>query len=168
MTDASPPDLLPAGTDAAETSSAPASALPPEELERLTDDIVAALKTVYDPEIPVNIYELGLIYDVTIKAPGDVHVLMTLTAPACPVAETLPPEVEEVIRNVPGVSSAKVEVVWELAWDMSRMSDEAKLELGLARGRKQHDKRHAIAARDADREATRAMSRDQSGKNVYD
>jgi FeS assembly SUF system protein len=103
----------------------------PIEYMPLQGEVIEAIRQIYDPEIPVNIYELGLIYEVNIKPPGDVHVLMTLTAPACPVAETLPPEVEDAIRNVPGVSSAKVEVVWDPPWDMSNMSDEAKLELGL-------------------------------------
>lgn len=97
----------------------------------LQGEVIEAIRQIYDPEIPVNIYELGLIYEVNIAPPGDVHIVMTLTAPACPVAETLPPEVEDAVRNVPGVSSAKVEVVWDPPWDMSRMSEEAKLTLGL-------------------------------------
>jgi FeS assembly SUF system protein len=103
----------------------------PIEYMPLQGEVIEAIRQIYDPEIPVNIYELGLIYEVNITPPGDVHVVMTLTAPACPVAETLPPEVEDAVRNVPGVSSAKVEVVWEPAWDMARMSEEAKLTLGL-------------------------------------
>jgi FeS assembly SUF system protein len=101
------------------------------EMMPLHGDVMEALRQVFDPEIPVNIVELGLIYEVTATPPGDVKVAMTLTAPACPVAETLPVEVEQRVRSVPGVTSATVEVVWDPPWDMSRMSDEAKLELGL-------------------------------------
>jgi len=97
----------------------------------LQGEVIEAIRQVYDPEIPVNIYELGLIYEVSVSPAGDVHVKMTLTAPACPVAGTLPGEVEDKIRSVEGVTSATVEVVWDPPWDMSRMSDEAKLELGL-------------------------------------
>ncbi len=101
------------------------------EMMPLQGEVIEAIRQVYDPEIPVNIYELGLIYEVNLSPPGDVHVKMTLTAPACPVAGTLPGEVEDKIRSVEGVTSATVEVVWDPPWDMSRMSDEAKLELGL-------------------------------------
>lgn len=97
----------------------------------LQGEVIEALRSVFDPEIPVNIFELGLIYDVIVDDEGAVLVKMTLTAPACPVAETLPVEVEEKVRSVPGVTKAHVELVWEPPWDMSRMSDEAKLELGL-------------------------------------
>jgi FeS assembly SUF system protein len=103
----------------------------PMEMLPLQGEVIEALRTIYDPEIPVNIYELGLIYDVIIDKSKDVVVKMTLTAPACPVAETLPVEVEERVRQVEGVKSARVEIVWDPPWDMSRMSDEAKLELGL-------------------------------------
>ncbi len=97
----------------------------------LQGEVIEALRSVYDPEIPVSIFELGLIYDVIINNDSDVVIKMTLTAPACPVAETLPVEVEEKVRQIPGVKSARVEIVWDPPWDMSRMSDEAKLELGL-------------------------------------
>src|SRR5688500_17116047 len=97
----------------------------------LQGEVIEALRSIYDPEIPVNIFELGLIYDVVISNDANVVVKMTLTAPACPVAETLPVEVEEKVRQVEGVKSARVEIVWDPPWDMSRMSDEAKLELGL-------------------------------------
>lgn len=93
--------------------------------------VMAALKTVYDPEIPVNITELGLIYDVLIDAQSRVGVRMTLTAPACPAAQSLPVEVKQKAAAVPGVSEARVEIVWEPAWTMERMSDAAKLQLGL-------------------------------------
>ena len=92
--------------------------------------LVAAIKTVYDPEIPVNVYDLGLIYDLVIND-GRVAVNMTLTAPACPVAGILPGQVEAVLRQVPGVKEAQVSLVWEPPWTQDRMSDEAKLELGL-------------------------------------
>ena len=107
------------------------SAIPPEELDRLTDDLVAALKTVYDPEIPVDIYELGLIYDVDISEDGDAVVTMTLTTPHCPVAESLPNEVELRVLSLPGIRDAEVKLVWDPPWDPSKMSDEARLELGM-------------------------------------
>jgi FeS assembly SUF system protein len=97
----------------------------------LKERVIEALKTVYDPEIPVNIYELGLVYTLDIDAEGHVNVDMTLTAPGCPVAGTLPPEVETKIRQVPGVTSAKVNLVWEPAWDRSRMSEIARFMLGM-------------------------------------
>jgi FeS assembly SUF system protein len=93
--------------------------------------IVGALRTVRDPEIPVNIYDLGLIYDLDIAADGQVGIRMTLTAPACPVAGTMPGMVEEAVRGVEGVSGATVELVWDPPWSAERMSEEARLELGL-------------------------------------
>jgi FeS assembly SUF system protein len=100
-------------------------------LEQLEKDVIDMIRTCYDPEIPVNIYELGLIYEVNINEAFDVHILMTLTSPSCPVAETLPPDVEDKIRTVEGVNSAKVEITFEPTWDQSMMSEEAKLELGF-------------------------------------
>ena len=100
-------------------------------IEQLEKDVIDMIRTCYDPEIPVNIYELGLIYEVNINEAFDVHVLMTLTSPSCPVAETLPPDVEDKIRTVEGVNSAKVEITFEPTWDQSMMSEEAKLELGF-------------------------------------
>jgi FeS assembly SUF system protein len=100
----------------------------PAVLER---DVVAALRTCYDPEIPVDIYELGLIYDVTVGADGVVQVRMTLTSPGCPAAQELPAEVERTVRAVPGVSDARVEVVFDPPWDTCRMSEAARLKLGL-------------------------------------
>jgi FeS assembly SUF system protein len=97
----------------------------------LEERVIEALKTVYDPEIPVNIYELGLVYNLDIDTEGNVKVDMTLTAPGCPVAGTLPPEVEAKIREVPGVTSAQVNLVWEPAWDRSRMSELARFMLGM-------------------------------------
>jgi FeS assembly SUF system protein len=99
--------------------------------EQLEKDVIEMIRTCYDPEIPVNIYELGLIYEITINEENDVHVLMTLTSPSCPVAETLPPDVEAKIATVEGVKSAKVEITFEPTWDQSMMSEEAKLELGF-------------------------------------
>jgi FeS assembly SUF system protein len=99
--------------------------------ETLKDRIVEALKTVYDPEIPVNIYEIGLIYEVEVDEEGAASVLMTLTSPMCPVAESLPAEVEVKVRQVEGVSSAKVEVTWDPPWEPDFMSEAAKLELGM-------------------------------------
>jgi len=105
--------------------------LTPQERNAIEVEIVDTLCTVYDPEIPVNIYELGLIYDITVGKEGDVKVEMTLTSPGCPVAGTLPGEVEAKVKRVEGVTDAKVELVWEPPWSMDRMSDEAKLELGM-------------------------------------
>lgn len=106
-------------------------AIPPEEIDRLTNDIVAALKTVQDPEIPADIYELGLIYKVEIDDDRQVAIDMTLTAPGCPVAGEMPIWVENAVNAVPGVSGTKVKVVFDPPWDQSRMSDEAKLAVGM-------------------------------------
>ena len=94
-------------------------------------EVIEALRLVYDPEIPVNIYELGLIYEVDVDNHGFVDIAMTLTSPACPVAGTLPGEVENKVRQVEGVSNVHVELVWEPPWSMDRMSEEARLELGF-------------------------------------
>lgn len=99
--------------------------------EGLKQAVVSVLKTCFDPEIPVNIYDLGLIYDIDVDPENTVHIKMTLTSPACPVAESLPPEVEERIKNLPGVTNATVEVVWEPPWDKDKMTDEAKLQLNM-------------------------------------
>ncbi|HZD92182.1 MAG TPA: SUF system Fe-S cluster assembly protein [Pseudolabrys sp.] len=107
------------------------SALPPDELTRLTDDIIGALKTVYDPEIPADIYELGLIYKVDIGDDRTVSVDMSLTSPNCPAAQDLPIMVENAVSSVQGVKETKVEVVWDPPWDPSRMSDEARLVLNM-------------------------------------
>lgn len=103
----------------------------PAKTDELRPAIQAALKRVYDPEIPVDIWELGLIYDVFVTADGVVGIRMTLTAPACPAAQVLPGEVELAAKGVAGVTDAKVEIVWEPAWDKDRMSDAAKLQLGM-------------------------------------
>jgi len=107
------------------------SALPAEELEQLTDGIIAALKTVYDPEIPADIYELGLIYKVDIGDDRAVKIDMSLTSPNCPSAQELPIMVENAVASVPGVRDTKVDVVWDPPWDPSRMSDEARLVLNM-------------------------------------
>jgi len=107
------------------------SALPQEELDRLTDELVAAFKTVFDPEIPVDIYELGLIYKVDVSDDRDVVVDMTLTAPGCPVAGEMPGWVQNAVESIPGVRSCHVNLVFEPAWDQSRMSDEARLQLNM-------------------------------------
>ena len=118
---------------AASTPNKPAttSALPETELAQLSDGVVAALKTVYDPEIPADIYELGLIYRVDIADDRMVTVDMTLTSPNCPAAAELPVMVENAVASVPGVSGAKVNVVWDPPWDQSRMSDEARVTLNM-------------------------------------
>ena len=103
----------------------------PAKMDEIAPKVIEALKTVYDPEIPVNIYEMGLIYDVLVNAEGMVGVRMTLTAPACPAAQSLPVEVRDKARSVEGVTDAKVEVVWEPPWTKDRMSDAAKLALGM-------------------------------------
>lgn len=103
----------------------------PEERKHLEERVIDMLKSVYDPEIPVDIYELGLIYDVVIHDNASVYIKMTLTSPACPVAESLPNEVEQKVASVPGVSGAKVEITFEPAWDRSMMSEAAQLELGF-------------------------------------
>lgn len=103
----------------------------PSDPEALREPIIAALRTVYDPEIPVNIYDLGLIYRIEIAADGAVEIDMTLTAPACPVAGTMPVLVQEAAGTVAGVTSVEVALVWDPPWDMAKMSEEARLELGM-------------------------------------
>jgi FeS assembly SUF system protein len=112
-------------------SVSPPSALPKAELDRITDDLVAQFKTVFDPEIPVDIYELGLIYKVDINDEGFVDIDMTLTAPGCPVAGEMPGWVETAARKVRGVTGAKVNLTFDPPWTTARMSDEAKLELNM-------------------------------------
>jgi FeS assembly SUF system protein len=107
------------------------AALPPEELDRLTEDLIVALKTVFDPEIPVDVYELGLIYRVDVDDSRFVSIDMTLTAPGCPVAGEMPTWVENAVTAVPGVSGAKVNMVFEPPWNQTRMSEEAKIALDM-------------------------------------
>jgi FeS assembly SUF system protein len=103
----------------------------PRKTEELRPAIVAAISTVFDPEIPVNIWELGLIYEVAVDASSTAVVTMTLTAPGCPAAQSLPAEVASKVKAVPGVTDAKVDVVWEPGWTKDRMSEAAKLQLGM-------------------------------------
>jgi len=119
---AAAPETAPAGAT---------SALPQEEVSRLTDEIVNALKTVYDPEIPADIYELGLIYKIDIADDRAVTVDMTLTTPNCPSAQELPTMVENAVASVPGVGPVNVNVVWDPPWEPSRMSDEARVVLNM-------------------------------------
>jgi FeS assembly SUF system protein len=107
------------------------SSIPPDELERLHGDLVSALKTVFDPEIPVDIYELGLIYKIDVDDDRNIGIEMTLTAPGCPVAGEMPGWVENAVASVPGVGQVDVKLVFEPPWDMSRMSDEARLALNM-------------------------------------
>jgi FeS assembly SUF system protein len=115
----------------AEQGAAAASAIPADEMTRLSDEIVGALKTVFDPEIPADIYELGLIYKVDINDDRMVNIDMTLTTPNCPSAAELPVQVENAVAGVPGVREAKVNIVWDPPWDPSRMSDEARAVLNM-------------------------------------
>jgi FeS assembly SUF system protein len=119
------PDGETAANPGSNPGSSPAGAKPTE------DALIAAVATVYDPEIPVNIYELGLIYTIDIQDDGRVKVEMTLTAPACPSAQELPVQVQEAIMSVPGVTDCEVETVWDPPWDPSRMTDEARLQLNM-------------------------------------
>ena len=104
---------------------------PAEPGGNLYEQVIDALKEIYDPEIPVNIYDLGLIYSVELTPDSDAKILMTLTTPHCPVAESMPGEVELRVGSVPGIGDAEVELVWDPPWDPQKMSDEAKLELGM-------------------------------------
>lgn len=124
---------LESGTDTVLEDAKPdedkGSAIPEEELDRITDDIIAALKTVYDPEIPVDVYELGLIYRIDIDDDRTVDIDMTLTAPGCPVAGEMPAWVENAVATVEGVGDVRVKMVFDPPWDPSRMSDEARVAL---------------------------------------
>ena len=128
-------DVKPAATapDTADQAApaAAGAALPQDEINRLTDEIVASLKTVYDPEIPADIYELGLIYKIDIADDRKVAIDMTLTTPNCPSAQELPLMVENAVSSVPGVGPVEVNVVWDPPWEPSRMSDEARVVLNM-------------------------------------
>ena len=119
------------GGEAVSAEARPGASIPPEELEQLTADIVAALKTVYDPEIPADIYELGLIYKIDVDDNRNVAVEMTLTAPGCPVAGEMPIWVENAVASVAGVGQVAVQLTFDPPWDQTRMSDEARLALGM-------------------------------------
>ncbi len=124
-------DTIDLSTPAETPDTAKENALPQEELDRLTDELIAAFKSVFDPEIPVDIYELGLIYKVDVSDDRDVEVDMTLTAPGCPVAGEMPIWVENAARSVEGVRDVKVNLTFDPPWDPSRMSDIARLELNM-------------------------------------
>jgi len=117
--------------DAVPIDAPAASALPQAELDKLTDDLIDKLKTVFDPEIPVDIYELGLIYKVDVSDDKDVVVDMTLTAPGCPVAGEMPEWVRDAVMSIEGVRSCNVNLTFDPPWDQSRMSDEARLQLNM-------------------------------------
>ncbi len=121
------PDAMPPVPESTRTEFTP----DPDKTAALKPTIVEAISTVFDPEIPVNIWELGLIYDIAVDESDHALVTMTLTAPGCPAAQSLPPEVESKVKAVPGIADAKVDVVWEPGWTKDRMSDAAKLQLGL-------------------------------------
>lgn len=127
--DLTPRDVI--DVSAPEPAADPGSAIPKEELNRITDDLIAAFKTVYDPEIPVDIYELGLIYKVDIDDDRKVDIDMTLTAPGCPVAGDMPGWIENAARTVDGVEDVEVRLTFDPPWDPSRMSDEARLALNM-------------------------------------
>ena len=114
-----------------DTGAEEVSAIPQAELDRLTDDLIVQLKSVYDPEIPVDIYELGLIYKVDVSDDKDVVIDMTLTAPGCPVAGEMPGWVHDAVMRIEGLKSCNVNLVFEPPWDSSRMSDEARLQLNM-------------------------------------
>jgi len=123
-----PPDAPPSPDATHDTDALVAD---PAKTDALRDEIHRAIKTVYDPEIPVDIWELGLIYDLFVTADGTAAIKMTLTAPGCPAAQVLPSQVADAVRGVAGVTDARVDVVWEPGWTKDRMSDVAKLQLGL-------------------------------------
>jgi FeS assembly SUF system protein len=125
-----PPEPAPAPPPSSPSAGSPGAHLESPRPD-LREQVVELLQTVYDPEIPVNVYDLGLVYDVDVSPEGDVAIRMTLTSPACPVAGTLPPEVEQKVRSLPGVRSAKVDVVWDPPWDRSKLSEAARLQLGF-------------------------------------
>ncbi len=112
-------------------SDKPVSPVDQIKAQVIEAQVIEVLKTVYDPEIPVNIYELGLVYTIDVQPDSQVNIRMTLTSPACPVAGSLPPEVEAKVKAIDGVTDAKVEVVWDPPWDADKMDDAAKLKLGM-------------------------------------
>jgi FeS assembly SUF system protein len=124
-------DEPPPGPAVETTPSPPAAPAGPVDVGDLQERIVDVLRTCYDPEIPVNIYELGLIYGIDVQETGDVAIRMTLTSPMCPVAGSLPPEVQAKVQSVPGVKAAKVDLVWDPPWNPDRMSEAARVQLGM-------------------------------------
>lgn len=125
------PSAMETGPNASHVNRVENSGLAALSQNPLEAKVVQALRSVYDPEIPVNIYDLGLVYDIQLTPENQVHVKMTLTAPGCPVAGTLPPEVERRIEEIPEVQSARVELVWDPIWSREMMSEVARLELGI-------------------------------------
>lgn len=125
------PGLPPESATTSSLAATPDGALPADEIGRLTDEIVAALKSVYDPEIPADVYELGLIYKIDIGGDRAISIDMTLTTPNCPSAQELPSMVENAAASVPGVGPVTVNVVWDPPWEPSRMSDEARVVLNM-------------------------------------
>ena len=125
------PESAEIGADTAKTDSGEATPVDAGNPETIRERVIEQLKTIFDPEIPVNIYELGLIYAVEVEADGGTKITMTLTTPMCPAAEELPPEVETKTRNVPGVTSVQLDLVWDPPWSPDKMSDAAKLDLGM-------------------------------------
>ena len=126
----SPPDQ-PAPPSPPNAPSAPGNTPEAEAEKTLEDKVVDVLRTVYDPEIPINIHELGLIYEVDVSDEGHVHVVMTLTSPNCPVAESLPAEVETKVKGIHGVTGVKLELTWEPPWGPDKMTEAARLQLGM-------------------------------------
>ena len=112
-------------------AAVPTKPLDPVEVLELESRVIERVRTIYDPEIPINIYELGLVYELKVEPSGQVHIKMTLTAPACPEAGSIPPRVESEVREVSGVSDVQVELVWDPPWNPNRMSEAAKLQLGI-------------------------------------
>ena len=125
------PESAEISADTAKTDSGEATPVDSGNSETIREQVIEQLKTVFDPEIPVNIYELGLIYAVVVEADGATTITMTLTTPMCPAAEELPPEVETKTRKVPGVTSVQLDLVWDPPWSPDKMSDAAKLDLGM-------------------------------------
>jgi FeS assembly SUF system protein len=129
-----PPADSTSATPAPSPESSPTPPTPElsfDQIQEIETKVTQALQTCYDPEIPVNIYELGLIYGVDVQPTGLVHIRMTLTSPACPAAGSLPPEVRWKVQEIPGVKDAKVEIVWDPPWTKERMSEAARLQLGI-------------------------------------
>lgn len=126
-------EVMASQPDAGSETSPTAVQTPLNPIEKglLEEEVIEAIRTCYDPEIPVNIFDLGLVYEIDIDKNAFVDIKMTLTSPGCPVAGTLPPEVENKVRQVDGVAGARVQVVWDPPWTMERMTDEARLELGF-------------------------------------
>ncbi len=128
-----PAETLPVqpSPDSSASVSIPAEELSPERLEQIKETIIEKVRTVFDPEIPVNIYELGLIYNIDVQSTGSAHIRMTLTSPNCPSAEELPVEVHYKVKQIEGVKDVKVSVVWDPPWDPTKMTEAARLQLGM-------------------------------------